>query len=251
VANNDLYYFWFRQYDARQGRWMGVDPISGSGAEPQTANRFTYAINSPPNLVDPLGAAAIPLRDDDGGFLWVFIGGVCGDFSNWCLGPGGRGFWDVVDRLRRGGVGVPVANCFLSGTCPGNIPLTGGLGDFIPDFTPECSDAISSFLPSCGPVQGFHAGTMARAAPLALPCLATLPVCVKVFVAGAVIVGTALAIEALHQFARRKRDIAQANAARREVERICGRRISRQEFHDLITKGGDRGYKDMVREGVN
>jgi hypothetical protein len=71
-------------------------------------------------------------------------------FSNWCLGPGGRGFWDVVDRLRRGGVGVPVANCFLSGTCPGNIPRTPGFGDFIPDFSPQCEGPIAAFLPSCG-----------------------------------------------------------------------------------------------------
>jgi hypothetical protein len=43
-----------------------------------------------------------------------------------------------------------VANCFLSGTCPGNIPRTPGFGDFIPDFSPQCEGPTAAFLPSCG-----------------------------------------------------------------------------------------------------
>jgi RHS repeat-associated protein len=50
-----LYNTWFRHYDVNQGRWMTVDPVPGSEAEPQTANRSTYAAGDPVNLTDPLG----------------------------------------------------------------------------------------------------------------------------------------------------------------------------------------------------
>jgi RHS repeat-associated protein len=52
---NGLYHTWFRYYDVNQGRWMGVDPLSGSPDNPQSADRYAYVLDDPANLTDPLG----------------------------------------------------------------------------------------------------------------------------------------------------------------------------------------------------
>jgi RHS repeat-associated protein len=54
-SETGLYHTWFRQYDATQGRWLGVDPLPGSPNDPQSLNRYVYVANDPVNLVDPYG----------------------------------------------------------------------------------------------------------------------------------------------------------------------------------------------------
>src|SRR5437867_1124291 len=49
------YHTWFRQYTPNQGRWLSPDPLGGDVANPQSLDRYAYALNSPTNLVDPLG----------------------------------------------------------------------------------------------------------------------------------------------------------------------------------------------------
>jgi len=51
-----LYDFLFREYST-QGRCpaCGTDPLGGSVVNPQLLNRYTYVLNSPVNLIDPLG----------------------------------------------------------------------------------------------------------------------------------------------------------------------------------------------------
>jgi RHS repeat-associated protein len=47
----------FRQYSSTPGRWMSPDPYSGSYhmRNPQSFNRYTYALNNPLRFVDPSG----------------------------------------------------------------------------------------------------------------------------------------------------------------------------------------------------
>lgn len=54
---NSSVYTTFRQYSAAQGRWLTPDPYSGSYdlSNPQSFNRYTYTLNSPATLADPLG----------------------------------------------------------------------------------------------------------------------------------------------------------------------------------------------------
>ena len=48
---------WFRKYSSVQGRWTTPDPYLGSMdlANPQSLNRYSYVLNNPVNLRDPLG----------------------------------------------------------------------------------------------------------------------------------------------------------------------------------------------------
>jgi RHS repeat-associated protein len=46
---------WFRKYDSFAGRWTSPDALSGSVADPQSFNHYSYAANDPMNFIDPLG----------------------------------------------------------------------------------------------------------------------------------------------------------------------------------------------------
>jgi RHS repeat-associated protein len=47
-----------RYYASAQGRFTGVDPVSGMVGNPQTWNAYTYTLNNPVNLTDPTGMFA-------------------------------------------------------------------------------------------------------------------------------------------------------------------------------------------------
>ena len=49
------YHTLFRQYASNLGRWLSPDPLGGSVANPQSLNRYAYALNNPTTLTDPLG----------------------------------------------------------------------------------------------------------------------------------------------------------------------------------------------------
>src|SRR5205807_1898040 len=46
-----------RFYTSRLGRFMSMDPLSGSTGNPQSLNRYAYVMNDPINLIDPSGMA--------------------------------------------------------------------------------------------------------------------------------------------------------------------------------------------------
>jgi RHS repeat-associated protein len=59
-----LYYFRARHYDPNIGRFIQEDPSPGKTSDPSTiVNRYSYAVNSPSNYVDPSGR-----------FPWLIVG---------------------------------------------------------------------------------------------------------------------------------------------------------------------------------
>jgi len=75
-AETALDHTWFRQYSSAQGRWLTPDPLAGSVFNPQSLNRYSYVVNSPTNLIDPLG-----LQEDGGPpelLCWFGGGGFSG-----------------------------------------------------------------------------------------------------------------------------------------------------------------------------
>ena len=52
----------FRNYASVQGRWLSPDPYLGSYdfTNPQSFNRYLYALNNPLSLVDPAGLLSLP-----------------------------------------------------------------------------------------------------------------------------------------------------------------------------------------------
>ncbi|HET7103030.1 MAG TPA: RHS repeat-associated core domain-containing protein [Terracidiphilus sp.] len=65
-----VYDFLFRKYDPSAGRWLSPDPYGWDAADlgnPQSLNRYAYAVNQAMTLIDPAGLSS----------------------ENYCAGPGG------------------------------------------------------------------------------------------------------------------------------------------------------------------
>jgi RHS repeat-associated protein len=58
TGETGLSYAQFRYHSPGQGRFMSADLMDGSPGAPQSLNRYSYALNDPVNLVDPLGLYA-------------------------------------------------------------------------------------------------------------------------------------------------------------------------------------------------
>jgi RHS repeat-associated protein len=76
-AESDTEHAQFRNYASAQGRWLAPDSYLGSYdlTNPQSMNRYAYALNNPTSSIDPSG-----LEDEQG----------CGDDDD-CGGDGGSG----------------------------------------------------------------------------------------------------------------------------------------------------------------
>ena len=75
-SDTGLYHTPFRQYDPNQARWMGVDAIPGS-------NRFTFVLNDPVNLADPMGLSAQFINGQVGNCTLDGITVDCNQAQNW------------------------------------------------------------------------------------------------------------------------------------------------------------------------
>ncbi|UCH40811.1 MAG: hypothetical protein JSU67_03705, partial [Gammaproteobacteria bacterium] len=72
----DLTYFGARWYDAKQGRFLSMDPVGVQFPNIHTFNRYHYANDNPYKYVDPDGMAPDPVVEPFGGF------GRSGSFSD-------------------------------------------------------------------------------------------------------------------------------------------------------------------------
>jgi len=55
LDDDRIYFFKVRYYDARIGKFHTPDTIVPKADNPQALNRYAYALNNPPTLVDPCG----------------------------------------------------------------------------------------------------------------------------------------------------------------------------------------------------
>ena len=53
--NPPLWQALYRRYSSYKGRWLSPDPLGGDVTNPQSLNRYAYALNNPATFVDPLG----------------------------------------------------------------------------------------------------------------------------------------------------------------------------------------------------
>jgi RHS repeat-associated protein len=104
---------WFRNYEQNLGRWMSPDPLGGDITNPQSLNRYAYAMNNPASLTDPLGLC---VSGGTGPCGWVYYPADVGcELFGWeCAGGGGEavfgndifdviggtaGFWDTGNGM--------------------------------------------------------------------------------------------------------------------------------------------------------
>lgn len=98
--NTGILHAQFRDYDSALGRWLSPNSYLGSydWTNPQTFNRFTYAMNNPLGSIDPSGLS--PCGDaPDAGKVRAMDDGGC-DTDGWDdenSGGGDGGGWDGGD----------------------------------------------------------------------------------------------------------------------------------------------------------
>ncbi|HEV3276156.1 MAG TPA: RHS repeat-associated core domain-containing protein [Terriglobia bacterium] len=113
-----------RMYSYTKGRWMTPDPVGLAAADitnPESLNRYAYALNSPTSLIDPSGLG--PFAPIDPG----------------CIGEDSAGFpWDIC-----GGGALPIIPVIIGGGGGVGGGGGGGTGGASPDSTLSFQAPIS------------------------------------------------------------------------------------------------------------
>jgi hypothetical protein len=134
--------------DPNAGRWLTPDPMGGDLTNPQSLNRYAYALNNPETLTDPLGTNpnAVCLEANRGAVMRTTITS-CGWSGAGAFGGGGGfgggfGGYESID----GGVDVPIGlfgggfgGANLGGGESTGAQVVGGLGNTITLMLPGSS----------------------------------------------------------------------------------------------------------------
>ncbi len=99
-AESDTEHAQFRNYASAQGRWLAPDSYLGSYdlTNPQTMNRYSYALNNPTSFIDPSGLRECPTSgceessgDDNENDPTYYVDGVqvSASEASWFLSLGG------------------------------------------------------------------------------------------------------------------------------------------------------------------
>ena len=70
-SESNLQHTWFRQYNTTEGRWTVPDPAglaAVNAGNPQTWNRYSYAVNNPVTFADPMGLEDCVWDPEDGSY---------------------------------------------------------------------------------------------------------------------------------------------------------------------------------------
>ena len=123
VATANLSHAAFREYSSYEGRWTSPDPDQGSydPSNPQSMNRYSYALNSPLSLSDPLGLTPIDPCATNPNCVTSYAGGDTSGclYCNYNTNTSGSLPWWMTEY---GTYGQPGGQCLLSNggvtTCP-------------------------------------------------------------------------------------------------------------------------------------
>jgi RHS repeat-associated protein len=138
----------FRKYYPNLGRWLSPDAVGGDIMNPQSLNRYTYALNNPATLNDPSGLD--PMCDGrigswitDASCSWDESGGGGGGYGGGYGGYGGGGIYGGGGGVYAGGSspsapGAPPA---------GQPPLAGGPSGFTSTATAGADWGIVKWTP--------------------------------------------------------------------------------------------------------
>jgi RHS repeat-associated protein len=194
--------FTFRRYSPVQGRWISPDPAGLAAVDPsnpQSWNRYAYALNNPLSYTDPTGLWCVwedGTHDDDPGNGGADSGGCADQGGHWDAFDTITGiFQDSSGNVTRinyiGGGACTTANCGARGTLEqfdqtlksysvlstepnwtGTF-LSSFFGDFALDFGPgSCLDVA---LDSYKPVVNSFKKTQDYAKNYVAPIVASLP----------------------------------------------------------------------------
>lgn len=105
-----------RYYGSSTGRFLSPDPHSGDVTNPQSMNRYAYALNNPESFIDPMGQDCVSAGDS-----------AIGASATWCdSGGGGSGEYGSGGGAVGGGgagggpwQGLELGDWSESGTCGG------------------------------------------------------------------------------------------------------------------------------------
>jgi RHS repeat-associated protein len=143
-TESNLEHTQFRQLSSTQGRWTSPDPLGGNIGDPQSLNRYAYALNNPINFVDTVGLAPCPLNDN-------------GDFEGGCTDPyglGGGGSCTVDGLSTPCSLASGLANSGAAAQCPNNICDGFNRGEYY-RFVAGAGGA-SAFIKYSAFTQGFY-----------------------------------------------------------------------------------------------
>jgi RHS repeat-associated protein len=126
-----LYDFLAREYNPSWGRWLSPDPMGGNVLNPQSLNRYAYALNNPTTFTDPLGLDSSNPADPCSGTGWE-SDATCAGPTDQCP-PGDiecqlyylNGPWDIAGGGSGGGGGGGGGST-SSAPPAGQPPLVGG-----------------------------------------------------------------------------------------------------------------------------
>ncbi|MCL1982503.1 MAG: hypothetical protein FWG53_05335, partial [Clostridiales bacterium] len=125
------YYAKARMYDAKNRRFMAVDPVKGTVADPQTMVQYTYCLDNPIAYVDPLG-------------LFGFV----------CDGPAQANVAGAAESSRkRSGTANPQAVSSLQWWLPqgGAQPAANASGAATPQIQPPVAETPAAKPPTTNP----------------------------------------------------------------------------------------------------